>query len=49
MGAWPFRGMILKGRSSEAEDSSLKPRYVFHFGDAAAFITSLGLSNRLTG
>ena len=49
MSWWPFKSMILRGRSPEAESAALKPKYLFHFGDAAPFIQSLGLSNRLTG
>lgn len=46
---WPFRNMILKGRSSAAESAQLKPLYLFHFGDATPLIQALQLSNRLTG
>ncbi len=49
MSWWPFKGMILRGKSSEAEASSMKPKYLFHFGDSQTFVRDLHLSNRLTG
>ena len=46
---WPFKNLILSGRSAQAEASSLKPIYLFGFGDAQDYFDTLGLSNRLTG
>jgi len=46
---WPFKDMILRGKSSEAEGGSMSPRYLFHFGDSKAYVQGLNLSNKLTG
>lgn len=46
---WPFKNMILRGKSSEAEASGMKPKYLFHFGDSKDCVQDLHLSNRLTG
>ena len=49
MGWWPFKNMILRGRSVQAEASGIKPVYLFSFGEAHEYFDALGLSNRLTG
>ena len=41
--------MILKGTSAQAEESAIKPKYLFNFGEAKEFFDVLQLSNRLTG